>query len=83
MLGTYETVRKELKDYDNTLVNKEEIIVLTKTDLVEKFVLQKIIKQMSKYGKVYTISIYDDDSLKILTDGLIKTLRGEHVEINT
>ncbi|VAW13237.1 GTP-binding protein Obg [hydrothermal vent metagenome] len=75
VLGTYETVRKELRDYDKTLAEKQEIIVLTKTDLVDKGTLQKTVAQMSKYGEVYTISIYDDDSLKILTDGLVKTLR--------
>jgi GTP-binding protein len=75
VLGTYETVRKELEDYDKALAEKQEIIVLTKTDLVDKDTLQKTAKQMSKYGEVYTISIYDDESLKILTDGLIKTLR--------
>jgi GTP-binding protein len=77
VLGTYETVRKELEDYDETLANKEEIIVLTKTDLVDSGTLKKNIKQMSTHGEVYTISIYDDESLKTLTDGLIKILREE------
>ena len=74
-LGTYDTIRKEIEDYDKSLADKEEIIVLTKTDLVDEETLQKRVEQMSKYGEVYAISIYDDKSLKTFTDGLIKKLR--------
>ena len=72
---TYEIIRKELADYDKTLAEKQEIIVLTKTDLVDDKILQEVVNRMNKYGEVYTVSIYDDDSIKILTDGLVKTLR--------
>lgn len=84
ILKTYEMVRKELKEYDTSIVDsfeqgnisdKQEIIVLTKTDLVDKKTLEMAIKLFSDKGKVYTISIYDNDSLKIFVDGLIKTLR--------
>ena len=84
VLDTYKTVRKELIDYDarlnglvgqDALASKEEIIILTKTDLIDKDKLQKIVAQMSKFGKVYEISIYDDESLKVFVDGLVKILR--------
>jgi len=84
VLKTYEMVRSELKEYDNRLgglsnqgniSDKQETIVLTKKDLVDNGVVEKATKLLSGKGKVYTISIYDDKSLKIFVDELVKTLR--------
>ncbi len=75
VLNTYETVRKELEGYDESLAHKREVIVLTKTDTVDEGAVQKAVKQMEGKGEIHTISIYDDGSLKKFTDSLIKTLR--------
>jgi len=75
VMNAYETVRKELKEYDEILAQKKEIIILTKTDTVDSKTVQEITKKLSEKGEVYTVSIYDDESLKILTDGIVKTLR--------
>jgi GTP-binding protein len=72
----YETIRKEMDDYDSNLSQKQEIIVLTKTDLISKKDLEKLIKKVSKLNeRVFTVSIYDDESIKKLHDSLIKFLR--------
>ena len=54
------------------------MIILTKTDLVEKEDLAKKEALMKEFGKiVYTTSTYDDESVKVLRDGLVKLLREE------
>lgn len=73
--GVYEIIRKEMKEYDKELANKKEIIVLTKTDVVSEERVENVKMQFSDIEDVYTMSIYDDNSLKFFTDGLIKTLR--------
>lgn len=69
---TYETVRKEFQEYSTTLLEKPEIILLTKTDLAADKQLQKNKKQFEKKGhKVFYSSIYDPDSLTVLKQTLI------------
>lgn len=64
---TYETVRKEFEEYSPFLIEKEEIILLTKTDISDKKVLEKNIGLFIKRGKkVLTCSIYDDESIEAL-----------------
>jgi len=75
LFGVYTAVRRELENYDKTLAEKKETIVITKTDLVDDDIVQNVIKQFDRRGDVYAVSIYDDDSLKIFVDGLVKTLR--------
>ncbi len=75
MYDVYKSIRKEMEDYDVSLVKKKEIIVLTKTDTVSEKEVENAKKQFKDFGNIYTISIYDDNSLKNFTDGLIKTLR--------
>lgn len=64
----YETIRKELNQYNPELSRKEEIIVFTKTDLIDDSVyLKKVIEKMKKKTKaVFTISLYDDKAIKKL-----------------
>lgn len=63
----YETVRKEFEEYSPFLIEKEEIILLTKTDILDKKVLEKNIDVFIKRGKkVLTCSIYDDESIEAL-----------------
>lgn len=63
----YKTIIKELKEYNPNLLNKEQIILLTKSDLVDKKDLDKKIKQLKKLQtRVLPISIHDFDSLEVL-----------------
>lgn len=76
-MEVYKQIRKELETYDKTLIEKEEVIVLTKTDLIEdQKKIEKIKKEFLKLKKpVFTLSLFDDDSVKNLTDELVKLLR--------
>lgn len=69
----YQVVRKELEKYNPELLDKEEIIILTKTDLVDKKQIKEKISQLKKFKKkIIPVSIHDWDSLK----GLEKFLKG-------
>ncbi|CAN5287280.1 GTPase ObgE [soil metagenome] len=60
----YETIRTELGAYNSELLKKPEIILLTKSDLVEPKVLKDLIKKMKAKNKnVLPISIHDWDSI--------------------
>lgn len=68
---TYQTVRIEFKEYNPLLLEKPEIILLTKMDLLPEKDLQKKIKIFQKKGaKVLTCSIYNEKSLDLLKQTL-------------
>ena len=73
----YKQIRKELEKYNKTILEKDEVIVLTKTDVVtDNKKIEKVKKEFEKLGTpVYTLSLFDDASLKNLIDGLVKLLR--------
>lgn len=77
VVESYNTIRKELGDFDTKLLDKEEIIVLTKIDeVVDKEVEEKVKlleKETSK--KVVTVTILDDDEIKKFSDMLVEKLR--------
>ena len=89
MMKIYKEIRNELKKYDESLAltseeslsEKNEIILLTKTDVVpedEKALIAKKVKEFEKLGrKVYTLSLFDDASIKAFSDDLLKFLRAE------
>jgi len=79
----YEAVREELKRYDPELLKKKEIVVLTKTDLIDDPArLKTIFKQMKKTTPhLFALSLYDDAAVKGFRDALLKeaahkTLKG-------
>jgi len=63
--NAYNQIKKELASYSEELLNKKEIIVLNKTDLLEKKIVEKIIKNFSKNKKseVITLSTLNKDSI--------------------
>lgn len=72
----YKAVRKELERYGNELSDKEEIIILTKRDLVDEKTAERQLKKMKKLNpRVYAVSILDDGAVKELVDELVKLLR--------
>ena len=84
MMKVYKEIRKELEKYDKKndlgkdgLSKKEEIIILTKTDVIEdKKIIEKKKKDFEKISKkVFVLSLYDDASVKKFRDELTKILK--------
>ena len=75
-MEVYKVVRNELEKYNPELVEKQEIIILTKTDVADPKTVEKVTKEFKKLGKeVFTISLFDDKSTKDFADSLVKILR--------
>lgn len=63
----YRTIREELGKYNAELLDKLEIIILTKTDEVTPAQVKKLTGQLKKFWPdIYPVSILDDESLKNL-----------------
>ena len=76
MVKAYKVIRKELEEYSEELAEKKEVVIITKTDLVDEKTLDKAVKKIAKLNKdVLTVTVLDDDSVKKLKDNLIKILR--------
>ncbi len=70
----YETIRMELQNFNQNLLSKKEIILITKSDLISEENVKKFLTLFKKKKKeALPISIYNDDSLKVLK-GKIKEL---------
>jgi len=75
-VDAYTTVRAEFEKYNPKLLEKKEIIILTKTDLIDKTELKKKIKLLQKRNtapgacgvnkSIVGVSILDDESLEEL-----------------
>ncbi len=76
IIDTYKTIRNELKQYGQGLDEKEETIVLTKTDMVDKKALDSAIKKLQKFNKdILTVTVLDDAIIKNFSDEIVKRLR--------
>ncbi len=74
-LRDYETVRAELGAFDKSLLEKKEIIALTKSDMVTQETIKKVIKDFEKLAeKVTPITILDDSVMKTFRETLMKFL---------
>lgn len=72
----YYTIREELTQYDKSLASKEEWIILTKKDLVNKEVIERVQTALAKTkNRVFVVSHEDADSFKQLRDTLVSHLR--------
>ncbi len=54
----YKTIRKELESYSEKLIDKKELLVLSKTDLLSEAALKKVAEKLKKHTKkkIYTCS---------------------------
>lgn len=76
MFETYKNIRKELESYDKELSEKKEIIILTKTDVADEARIKKEIKNFQKTkNEIFTMSAFDDESVKKVGDEIVKILR--------
>ncbi len=71
----YKTIRKELEKYGETLPEKREIIILTKTDLVDKEAIEACTLAMKKHSPdVFAVNVLEDSLIKKLSEKLTKIL---------
>ncbi len=78
LVAAYKIIRQELKLYAEGLEEKKEVVILTKTDMVDEKTIEKAIKKISKLNKnILSVTILDDKSTKKLKDDLVKILRKE------
>lgn len=75
-MKAYETIRSELETFGKGLTEKEEIILLTKTDVTNTEIVEKTKKQFETLGKeVFTITLFDDEQTKVFRDSLVHILK--------
>lgn len=90
MTKAYKEIRSELKKYDKDLSlgeeglsEKEEIIILTKSDVIEDDkiiaktvkIFEKLSNRAGKSKRVFVLSLFDDKMVKELKDELMKILK--------
>ena len=74
-LSAYETVRREFEEFDKSLLEKREIILLTKKDLTDEKKLQESKKLFEKKGlSAFDVSIYDNKSIENLKEKILSSL---------
>lgn len=72
LIRDYEVVRSEIGKYSQDLLKKPEIILLTKSDLMDKKTVKEDIQKLkTKTKQVVAVSIYDWESLEKLKKLLI------------
>ena len=75
----YKVIRNELSNYDEALAKKDEIVVLTKTDLVTDDQLKKAkaaLKKLKLKNPHLEVSVTDQNALKDFKISLNKVLQG-------
>ena len=74
--GAYRVVRNELELYNKAMKKKQEVIVLTKADLLTDEEREKKLKLFKKVSSnVFSVSILDDRSVKEIGEYLLKTFK--------
>jgi GTP-binding protein len=75
-MQAYQTIRNELETFGQGLSQKEEIILLTKTDVTTTDNIEKIKKDFGNLGKkVFAITLFDDNQIKEFRDNLVHILK--------
>lgn len=76
VVSAYMIIRNELERFGHGLTQKDEIIVLTKTDLVDKDALEDAAMRLSKINpRIYSVTVLDDAAIKRFGDELVKLLQ--------
>lgn len=67
VVSAYQTVRKELEEYNKLLLEKKEIILLTKSDLLDEKEIQAKVKELKKISKdIMPFSLYNEKDIEQL-----------------
>jgi GTPase len=78
MTQDYQIIRGELERYGRGLPEKEEIIIFSKSDMLEASAREARIEEFFAHSSsrpYFVVSMYDDNEVKALADGLIAYLR--------
>jgi len=79
VLNKYYAIQEELNEFDKSLSDKEEWVILTKKDLVNKQDIIEHTESIEKIEKrVLVISENDAESIKTLSDTLVSHLREKY-----
>jgi GTP-binding protein len=74
-VAEYIAIRNELSKFDKSLLEKEEWIVFTKSDLVDQGTIDAVLSTLdTSENRVFVISTETDFGVKILRDELVKKL---------
>jgi GTP-binding protein len=75
--NVYTTIREELGKFDKMLLKRDEIVILSKIDMVSKEEVAEKLKALKKASKkeVICLSLYQDDSIKMFGDILVEELK--------
>lgn len=74
---SYRIIRNELAKYDEELLARKELIILSKSDTVSREEAEKKISELRKASNrndIHTLSLFDDESIKRVGDALVKEL---------
>ena len=71
-LESYQTIRDELSVYDSALLNKKEIVVLSKTDTVSAAVVEERLGKLP--DGTLSLTVFDDDSVTAFSKTLSQVL---------
>lgn len=75
IVAAYETVRNELAKFDPDILQKREIVLLTKSDTVGIDKISENIEKIKRLNtNVFSISVIDDVSIKNFSDSLSQIL---------
>ena len=75
-MNAYETIRAELEQFGQGLTEKEEVILLTKTDVTDSDTVTKVKKEFEALNKkVFAVTLFDDEKVKVFRDELIHFLK--------
>ena len=77
VLSAYDVVRRELEFYEKALLQKKEIIILTKVDIVPEDVVKEKVELLTSRGNtVLTVSVTDAVSIDGISKRLSRILQG-------
>ena len=76
--NVYATIRRELGNFDKKLLDRDEIVMLSKIDTIDEKTLKEKVKALEKVSKkkVVLLSLYDDKTIKAFGDQLVQLLEG-------
>ena len=75
VVSIYKGIRKELQDFGNGLTDKKEVIILSKSDLVTREVVDNARKALEKLNpNILEVSIIDDVAVKKLRDEITRII---------